>query len=181
MRQPPPSRLSSSLLLSSFCCCLSFFFNLKKTLSVESACCFSHRSSSVGEYSFLVLFQQPNRTDRPKSPFCSSCVAFISVWAAINIYPRIVELTRRYTNEGKRRKLAWFEHVTRHDSLSKTILQGTLEGGQRRGRQRQCWMDNIKEWTSLPRPELFTIASCRKQWKRISADSSLKSSRWPNR
>ena len=24
----------------------------------------------------------------------------------------------------KRRKLAWFGHVTRHDSLSKTILQG---------------------------------------------------------
>ena len=28
----------------------------------------------------------------------------------------------------KRRKLAWFGHVTRHDSLSKTILQRTLEG-----------------------------------------------------
>ena len=28
-----------------------------------------------------------------------------------------------------RRKLAWFGHVTHHDSLSKTILQGTLEGG----------------------------------------------------
>ena len=29
----------------------------------------------------------------------------------------------------KRRKLAWFGQVTRRDSLSKTILQGTLEGG----------------------------------------------------
>ena len=29
----------------------------------------------------------------------------------------------------ERRKLAWFGHVTRPDSLSKTILQGTLEGG----------------------------------------------------
>ena len=28
----------------------------------------------------------------------------------------------------KRRTLAWFGHVTRHDSLSKTILQGTSEG-----------------------------------------------------
>ena len=33
-------------------------------------------------------------------------------------------------------------------SLSKTILQGTLEGERRRGRQRKCWIDNIKEWTS---------------------------------
>ena len=29
----------------------------------------------------------------------------------------------------KRRKLAWFGHVTRHDSLSKTIFEDTLEGG----------------------------------------------------
>ena len=30
----------------------------------------------------------------------------------------------------KRRKLAWFEHVTRHDSLSKTIFQElSLDGG----------------------------------------------------
>ena len=34
-----------------------------------------------------------------------------------------------------RRKLAWFGHVTRHDSLLETILQGTLEDGRRRGRQ----------------------------------------------
>ena len=29
----------------------------------------------------------------------------------------------------KRWKLAWFRHVTRHNSLSKIILQGTLECG----------------------------------------------------
>ena len=33
----------------------------------------------------------------------------------------------------KRQKLAWFGHVTRHDNLSQTILQGTLEVGRRRG------------------------------------------------
>ena len=70
----------------------------------------------------------------------------------------------------KRRKLAWFGHITRHDSLPKTILQGTLEGGRRRGRQRKCWMNNIKEWTSLPMPELLTKASSKKDWKTISAD-----------
>ena len=34
----------------------------------------------------------------------------------------------------KRRKLGWFGHVTRHDSLSKTILRGILEVGRRGGR-----------------------------------------------
>ena len=31
-------------------------------------------------------------------------------------------------------ELAWFEHLTRHDSLFKNIIQGTLEGGWRRDR-----------------------------------------------
>ena len=77
-------------------------------------------------------------------------------------------------------KLAWFRHVIRHDSLSQTILPGTLEGGRRRGRQRKCLMDVIKEWTFLPKLELLTRASCRKCWKRISAESSLLSLRRPN-
>ena len=34
-------------------------------------------------------------------------------------------------------------------------------------------MDNIKERTSLPMPESLKMASCRKDWKRIFAESSL--------
>ena len=44
----------------------------------------------------------------------------------------------------KRRKLKWFGHVTRSSGLAKTILQGTVQGGRRRGRQRKRWEDNIK-------------------------------------
>ena len=44
---------------------------------------------------------------------------------------------------AKRQKLAWSRNVTGHDSLSKTILQGTLENGWHCGWQRKCWMDNI--------------------------------------
>ena len=66
-------------------------------------------------------------------------------------------------------------HVTGYDSLSKTILQGTLEGRRRRGRLRKCWVDNVKEWTSLPMPKLLPVASCRQHWKRISAESSFMS------
>ena len=35
----------------------------------------------------------------------------------------------------KRRKLAWFGHISRHNSLAKTVVQGTLEEGRKRGRQ----------------------------------------------
>ena len=34
-------------------------------------------------------------------------------------------------------------------------------------------------WTSLPMPELLTIDSCRKHWKRISAESFTMSPWWP--
>ena len=37
----------------------------------------------------------------------------------------------------KIRKLVWFGHVTKHDSLSKTMMHGTVEGGRRRGRHRK--------------------------------------------
>ena len=89
----------------------------------------------------------------------------------------------------KRRKLAWIGHVTSHNSLSKTILLGTLEVGsavvstgnagwttlgcgQHRGQNRKRCKDII-EWTSLPIPELIRRASCRKDWKMISTKSSL--------
>ena len=42
-------------------------------------------------------------------------------------------------------------------------------------------MDNIKEWTYLPMPELLTLAFRRKDWKRISAESSLMSLPPPHR
>ena len=34
-------------------------------------------------------------------------------------------------------------------------------------------MVNVKEWTSLSMPELLTMASCRKDWNRMSAESSI--------
>ena len=41
------------------------------------------------------------------------------------------------------------------EKTSKTILQGTLEGGRRRGRQRRSWVANIMEWTELGMPDLL--------------------------
>ena len=37
----------------------------------------------------------------------------------------------------KRRKLQWYGHVFRSPGLAKTILQGTVKGGRRHGRQRR--------------------------------------------
>ena len=37
----------------------------------------------------------------------------------------------------KRRKLQWYGHVSRSSSLAKTILQGTVKGGRRQGREKK--------------------------------------------
>ena len=49
----------------------------------------------------------------------------------------LVDLQELLLATVKRRKLAWFGHLTYQKSLPKTILQGTLEGGRRRDRQRK--------------------------------------------
>ena len=49
----------------------------------------------------------------------------------------------------KRCKLQWYGNVFRSSGLAKPILQGTVKGGRRQGRQRKRWEDNIREWTGL--------------------------------
>ena len=51
-----------------------------------------------------------------------------------------------------RRKLRWYGHVSRSSGLAKTILQGTVKGVRRQGRQekkKKTWTDSIREWTGL--------------------------------
>ena len=58
----------------------------------------------------------------------------------------------------KRRKLRWYGHVTRSNGLSKTVLQGTVQGRRRWGGPWKQWVDNIKEWMGL------TFMPIHKQW-----------------
>ena len=43
----------------------------------------------------------------------------------------------------RKRKLGWYGHITRSTGLAKMILQGTVQGGRRKGRQKKRWEDNI--------------------------------------
>lgn len=73
----------------------------------------------------------------------------------------------------KREKMAWFGHITRHDSLCKTIMQGTVEGGGRSGRQRKNGLDNVKKWTGMTVPELLMAAVNRPLWERVGVASAF--------
>ena len=59
----------------------------------------------------------------------------------------------------KRRKLQCYGHVSRSSGLAKTILQGTVKGGIRQGRQRKRWEDNIRNG------QAWSLASPRGQWR----------------
>ena len=70
----------------------------------------------------------------------------------------------------KRRKLQWYGHVSR---ASKTILQGTVKGGRRQGRQKKRWEDNIREWTGLEFAKFQRAVENREKWKKLVAKSSV--------
>ena len=65
----------------------------------------------------------------------------------------------------KSRKLKWYGHVTRSSGLAKIILQETIQGGRRRGRQRKRWEDNIKKWTGLEWNIILRKAENREEWE----------------
>ena len=73
----------------------------------------------------------------------------------------------------KRRKLQWYGHVSRSLGLAKTILQGTVKGGRRPGRQRKRWEDNIREWTGLEFGKSQRAVENREKWRKLVAKSSV--------
>ena len=73
----------------------------------------------------------------------------------------------------KRRKLKWYGHVTRSSGLSKTILQGKVNGTRRRGGQTKSWDQNIKEWTGVELKDTLRMAETREEWRRFVVESTV--------
>ena len=94
------------------------------------------------------------------------------IQAAIGEYDELLTLV------GKR-KLGWFGHVSRSSGLAKTILQGTVKGKGKRGRQKKRWEDDIKEWTGVDFASSAGAAEGGSGWKGIVAKSSVVPQRPP--
>ena len=73
----------------------------------------------------------------------------------------------------KKRKLQWYGQVSRSSGLAKTILQGTLKGGRRQGRQRKRREGNIREWTGLEFGKSQRMVENREKWRKLVAKSSV--------
>ena len=63
-----------------------------------------------------------------------------------------------------KRKLCWFGHITRHNSLAKTILQSKVDGKRSQGRTRLNWMNNICKCKSKNLEDLLQMMLNRDDW-----------------
>ena len=75
----------------------------------------------------------------------------------------------------KRSKLQWY--VSRLSGLTKTILQGTVKGGRRQGRQKKRWEENIRECTGLEFAKSQRAVENRGTWRKLVAKLSVVSQR----
>ena len=57
--------------------------------------------------------------------------------------------------------------------IEKMILQGTVQGGRRKGRRKKRWENNISKWTGFKLGEDLRKAENREGWSKMVARSSL--------
>ena len=61
--------------------------------------------------------------------------------------------------------------MSRSSGLAKTVLQGTVKGGRRPGRQRKRWEDNIREWTGLEFAKSQRAVENGEKWRKLVVKS----------
>ena len=57
--------------------------------------------------------------------------------------------------------------------LAKTILQSTVKGGRRQGRQKKRLEDNISEWTRMEFAKFPRAVEDREKWRRLVVKSAV--------
>ena len=72
---------------------------------------------------------------------------------------------RGLLRQVKSRKLKYFGHTTRHESLQKDIMLGIMAGKLRQGGQKKQWIDDIVQWGEKSLVEMVRQAENRKGYR----------------
>ncbi|KAG1714964.1 Protein capicua [Nymphon striatum] len=83
---------------------------------------------------------------------------------------RMLGIKKQLLNIVKERKLKYYGHIKRHQTVQRTTLEGKVEGKRSRGKQRLKWEDNIKGWTKRSMEECGRLAKDRVGWRVIVAN-----------
>ena len=80
------------------------------------------------------------------------------------------------TNNSSSIKASYFSRVMRtKESLERDIMLGQVEGYKRQGRPRLCWIDSIKEITSLRLETLKETVKDRQKWRMLVEEKTRNS------
>ena len=72
--------------------------------------------------------------------------------------------------------MRWFGHLSRHETLANTILQGRVEGTRIIGRPKRSWIYpciypsyiyDVYEWTGMSTLSLLDVTIDRYRWKKL--------------
>ena len=102
------------------------------------------------------------------------CILYKDLVTSEEIYAKIQQAIRPHKNLTivKRYKLQWYGHVSHSSGLAKTILQGTVKGGRRQGRQRKR-LEDIREWTGVEFTKSLRAVENRETWRKLVVKSSV--------
>ena len=83
---------------------------------------------------------------------------------------RLADTKRSLFQTVEQRKLSFFGHIMRRDSLQRNLLEGMVEGKRGRGRPRLQWSDNILQWAGLNFEQCKRMAQNRKRWRSVTGN-----------
>ena len=80
-----------------------------------------------------------------------------------------------YLGTSANRKLSYYGHLCRDHGcqITKTVVEGYVEGRRRRGRPRKQYIDNIKQWTQLTTSQCVRAAEDRSRWKQLISQAMV--------
>ena len=86
-----------------------------------------------------------------------------------------LEIKRELLGHVRQRKLTYYGHLCRDHGcqITKTVVEGYVEGRRRRGRPRKQYIDNIKQWTQLTTSQCVRAAEDRSRWKQLVSQAMV--------